>query len=347
MVTGTSTLDRRVETRPLPLDRVVKWLPRDDAFYLLAAVMTSASAEPLVVPREVLLQVERHLRDPGATRGCGILHGAMCACPRTRIRYLLIEGAVRAVTAITEHEPPMATVERLRALVREVERRGKRVVGWYRGGAAIVPRLSPRDVAVHRELFPDAWRVALLRDMAAPGQAGAFVRVEPVDGRAYLVPFQEVLPRAGWRDREAGRTAVVWRNYRPEREVEPLTEVTAAVPAPAPEALAPQPAVRAAVSVAATSVAATSVAADSIAEAASVRTGLEHDLEHDDADPRERESVFEPEAQAPPEPLGIIWVPPRVPEDNAAAGKSWRVWLWFAAAIGGMAALVFIWRLAA
>ena len=229
MFTRTDTLERRVETRPFPLDRVVKWLPRDDAFYLLAAVMTSASAEPVVVTREALLEVERHLREPDGARGCGLLLGARCVCPKTRIQYVLIEDAVRAVTAITEQESVAATVARLRTLVAEVERRGTRVVGWFRGGAVLALRVSSRDMAVHRELFPESWRVALLRDGVGSGRAGAFVRVEPVEERAYHLPFHEVLPRARKRDREAGRTAVAWRNYRAEGEAEvvPLAEVTA------------------------------------------------------------------------------------------------------------------------
>jgi hypothetical protein len=139
MLMGRGTLDRRVETRRLPLDRMVGWLPRDDAFYLLAAVMPSARAEPVVVTRDALLQVERHLREPGGVRGCGLLHGAICVCPRTGISYLCIDGAVRAVMAVTDDEPhAAAVVVLLRALGDAVVGSQRRMWLWAAAAATTI-----------------------------------------------------------------------------------------------------------------------------------------------------------------------------------------------------------------
>jgi hypothetical protein len=97
------------------------------------------------------------------------------------------------------------------------------VVGWYRGGATIVPRISVRDAALHLALFPHPWQIALLRERGTSRSAGAVVRVEPAEGRPYSVPFYELLP-AGKNRPGARRTAITWSNYRSEADLPPLPE---------------------------------------------------------------------------------------------------------------------------
>ncbi|HEY7876644.1 MAG TPA: hypothetical protein VIC55_00385, partial [Gemmatimonadaceae bacterium] len=84
------------ELRPLLIDRATRWVPvRGDAAALSAAPGTIVAVEALVVHREVLREVELHLRGARA-RALGVLRGAIYRCPRMRLDYLLVEGVLRA-----------------------------------------------------------------------------------------------------------------------------------------------------------------------------------------------------------------------------------------------------------
>lgn len=219
------SLLRQPAQRPIPVERAVRWLPLDDAFYMLATVLVAAKAQPLFVSREVLVSVEAHLRSGAEDDALGVLYGANYFCSKTRIAYLLVEGAERAPTPSREHNRDAEMAAELRTLAHRVEASGKLVIGWYRGGADITPRIGLREIGLHLAVCSEPWQVALLRAGTAPDapRRGAFARVEPTERRVYPIPFVELLPRPS-RNPTSRSSAVTWNNYRSEASVSVLPE---------------------------------------------------------------------------------------------------------------------------
>lgn len=213
--------DKAIKRRALPLDQMVRWLPLDDAYYLLAEVMTSTRALPLVVMQETLLQVEMHASSEVYGSTCGVLCGAPYRDPKSEAAYLLVEGIERATRVERLGDPEASLAVDLSRAVDAAEHAGRMVLGWYRFDVALSPRIPLADVGVHRSLFPEPWQVALLRDGADGEGSGAFVRVEPTEGRAFPIPFFELVPHRRGRG-AAKHTSVQWRNYSAESEVVPL-----------------------------------------------------------------------------------------------------------------------------
>ncbi|HEU6450634.1 MAG TPA: hypothetical protein VFT57_04385 [Gemmatimonadaceae bacterium] len=224
--------DRVLKRRALPLDQTVRWLPLHDAYYLLAEVMTSARALPLVVMQEVLLQVEMHASSEVYGSTCGVLCGAHYRDPGSGAGYILVEGIERATRVYRDADPEASLAVDISRAIDAAERAGRTVVGWYRFDVALFPRLPVADAGMHRALFPEPWQVALLRDGADGEGSGVFMRVEPTEGRAFPIPFFELIPKKRARGRGPKRTSVQWRNYNAESEVVPLPMEAYRSPAP-------------------------------------------------------------------------------------------------------------------
>jgi hypothetical protein len=208
-----------MKRRALPLDQTVRWLPLDDAYYLLAEVMTSARALPLVVMQEALLEVEMHASSEVYGSTCGVLCGAHYRDPSSRAEYILVEGIERATRVYRHADPDASLAVDLSRAIDAAERAGRMVIGWYRFDVALFPRIPVADAGIHRALFPEPWQVALLRDGADGEGSGIFMRVEPTEGRAFPIPFFELIPKKRARGRQPKRTSVQWRNYNAESEV--------------------------------------------------------------------------------------------------------------------------------
>ena len=228
--------------RALPLDRAVRWLPLDDAYYLLAEVMTSTRAVPLVVMQEALLRMEAHASSEVYGSTCGVLCGAQYRDPKSGATYLLVEGIERAVRLDLGGDPDASLAADLSKAIASAERTGRTVVGWYRFDVALSHKIPATDAGIHRSLFPEPWQVALLRDGADGEGTGAFIRVEPTEGRAFPIPFFELIPRRRSRARGSKRTSIEWSNYTAESPVVPLPvdafrDVSPPRPKPAPSKL--------------------------------------------------------------------------------------------------------------
>lgn len=213
---------KTAKRRALPLDQTVKWLPLHDAYYLLAEVMTSTHALPLVVMQEALLQVEAHASSEVYGSTCGVLCGAPYRDPTSGVSYLLVEGIERGVRVNRGGDPAASLAADLSIAIASAERAGRTVVGWYCFDVALSRKIPATYAGIHRSLFPGPLEVALLRDGSDGEGSGVFIRVEPTEGRAFPIPFMELLPRRrAWRHGPR-RTSIEWSNYSSESVVVPL-----------------------------------------------------------------------------------------------------------------------------
>ncbi|MGH7623997.1 MAG: hypothetical protein ACREOJ_01605 [Gemmatimonadaceae bacterium] len=213
--------DQRVKSRPIAAARAIPWVPQNDGYYLLAAVMSSSRAAPLVVMQEVLLEVEAHLRTVPGGNVCGLLYGSHYTDPRSSARYLLVEEAARAPRIDTAADPDAAALAMWSDMLGRSEQAGRQVLGWYRGGATINSPIALPAAGAMQVVFPQRWQVGLLRQGVLGEHSGAFVRIEPTEARVYSIPFMELAPPEGF-DGHTLRTSVTWTNYHTKLPVTPL-----------------------------------------------------------------------------------------------------------------------------
>jgi hypothetical protein len=208
-----------VEIRHLPSERLVKWLPLDDGYYLLASVMTSTRAAPVFVTQKALLQVEAHQVRAVGEHACGILCGAGCVDPATGMEFVLIEDTAPAVRTATINNADAALAADLSRVIAQLERSGRRIMGWYRCDVPLGQLISIQNVGLHRSLFGQPWQVSLFRDGIMGQGRGALVRVEPNEGRAFSIPFVEISAHRRVHGHAPLLTSISWLNYRAESEV--------------------------------------------------------------------------------------------------------------------------------
>jgi len=208
-----------VEIRHLPSERLVKWLPLDDGYYLLASVMTSTRAAPVFVTQKALLQVEAHQVRAVGAHACGILCGAGCVDPATGMEFVLIEDTAPAVRTATINDADAALAADLSRVIAQLERSGRRIMGWYRCDVPLGQLISIQNVGLHRSLFGQPWQVSLFRDGVMGQGRGALIRVEPNEGRAFSIPFVEISAHRRLHSHAPLLTSINWLNYRAESEV--------------------------------------------------------------------------------------------------------------------------------
>jgi len=200
-------------------------VPQHDGYYLLAAVMSSSRAAPLVVMQEALREVEAHLRTVPGGNVCGLLYGSHYIDPRSSAKYLLVEEAVRAPRIDAAADPDAAALAMWSDLVARAETAGRQVLGWYRGGASIDSPIALPAAGAMQVVFPERWQVGLLRQGVLGEHRGAFVRIEPTETRVYSIPFMELAPPEAF-DGHTLLTSVTWTNYHTKLPVTPLSPDT-------------------------------------------------------------------------------------------------------------------------
>lgn len=225
---GTSSEQMNSSHRRIrALERGVEWLPRHDSHYILAGMMVSArAAPPICILQHTFRDLDEHLRS-AQDFAFGLLAGSLCTCKQSGRHYTLVDGFVPCqLPAGTGGDDPYGLIAlALRQQIVMLERTGKLALGFYLCDTTVVPHVALEDVGLFRSVFTQPWNLMLIRDQGDDGDLGAFIRVEPVDERAFAAPFTELISeRAGRRSRgEVPPSVVRWVNYQP---TEPVTAAT-------------------------------------------------------------------------------------------------------------------------
>jgi hypothetical protein len=232
---------------PLPTARAILWKPLPDSYHLLASMMrTPAQQAQLFVTQRSFLQVERHLRSAPELDLGGFLAGQLCQCPRTHVRYAVVNTVVPFAEVSGDPIGSRVTRESFDAVRKRLDAHGLSVIGWYRNGAGLGLQLLPDDIETHLTYFDQPWQTTMLVVPDSKKPKGAFFTYDPRVGRSYCIPFYELFdPHAAETNRTA-RTCVTWTTYVPASPVEPLaaadTEIVEATVTPMPSAPAdPEP----------------------------------------------------------------------------------------------------------
>lgn len=204
--------------------RAIAWAPKHDSYYVLAGILRdAASIPPLHLTQSAVLELEAQLENDPSPVPFGLLAGALCVSPQTKLNYLVVDEIAASRSQLTAANPTGQLADELRLLASSAVQHGKLVLGWYIGEVGDELQLDLELASVHRAVFTDAWQVALLRAARIGGTGGALVRLEAVTNRSYQIPFFELLPDSPRSSKsELPRTAIRWPNYAAAEPVLPL-----------------------------------------------------------------------------------------------------------------------------
>lgn len=231
---------------PLPTARAILWKPLPDSYHLLASMMrTTEQQASLFITQRAFLQVERHLRSAPDLELGGYLAGQLFECPRTKVRYSVINTVVPFADVSSDALGARVTRESFDAVRTRLDRHQLSLIGWYRNGTGLGLQLLPDDVETHLTYFDQPWQTTMLvmPDPAKP--KGAFLTYDPRVSRSYCIPFYELFDAPGMDASRLDRTCVSWTTYVAAAPVVPLAvaekEVVETIvtplrkPAPEPE----------------------------------------------------------------------------------------------------------------
>lgn len=208
---------------PLPTARAILWKPLPDSYHLLASMMRATEQQAfLFVTQRAFLQVERHLRSAPELELGGFLAGQLFECPRTRVRYAVINTVVPFADVSDDALGSRVTRESFDTVRKRLDRHQLSLIGWYRNGAGLGLQLLPDDVETHLTYFDKPWQTTML---VAPDPAkpkGAFFTYDPRVSRSYCIPFYELFDSTAAEANRLDRTCVSWTTYVASAPVAPL-----------------------------------------------------------------------------------------------------------------------------
>ena len=232
-LTGREHLRRE----PLPTARAILWKPLPDSYHLLASMMrTPAQQAQLFVTQRSFLQVDRHLRAAPELELGGFLAGQLFECPRTHVRYSVVNTVVPFADVSGQPIGSRVTQESFEAVRKRLDAHRLSIIGWYRNGAGLGLQLLPDDVETHLTYFDQPWQTTMLVVPDPTKPKGAFFTYDPRVGRSYCIPFYELFDAHAAETNRLARTCVSWTTYVPASRVEPMapadTEIVETTVAP-------------------------------------------------------------------------------------------------------------------
>jgi hypothetical protein len=235
---------------PSPSARAILWKPLPDSYHLLASMMRAAEQQAcLFVTQRAFLQVDRHLRSAPELELGGFLAGQLYECPRTHVRYCVVNTVVPFVDVTGEPIGARVTHMAFKAVRKRLDAHRLSLIGWYRNGTGLGLQLLPDDIETHLTYFDQPWQTTMLVVPDPAKSKGAFFTYDPRVGRSYCIPFYELFDTHAAEANRLDRTCVSWTTYVPATPVAPLAvadkevvETTVApTKSPAPEADPPEP----------------------------------------------------------------------------------------------------------
>lgn len=208
---------------PLPTARAILWKPLPDSYHLLASMMrTTEQQASLFVTQRAFLQVERHLRSAPDLELGGFLAGQIFDCPRTHVRYSVINTVIPFADVSSNALLTRVTQESFDAVRKRLDAHRLSLIGWYRNGTGLGLQLLPDDVETHLTYFDQPWQTTMLVMPDAAKPKGAFFTYDPRVSRSYCIPFYELFDSPGLDSSRLDRTCVGWTTYVAAEPVAPL-----------------------------------------------------------------------------------------------------------------------------
>jgi hypothetical protein len=208
---------------PSPSARAILWKPLPDSYHLLASMMRAAEQQAcLFVTQRAFLQVERHLRSAPEFELGGFLAGQLYECPRTHVRYSVVNTVVPFADVTGDPIGARVTHMAFKAVRKRLDAHRLTLIGWYRNGTGLGLQLLPDDVETHLTYFDQPWQTTMIVVPDPAKSKGAFFTYDPRVGRSYCIPFYELFDTHAAEANRLDRTCVSWTTYVPATPVAPL-----------------------------------------------------------------------------------------------------------------------------
>jgi hypothetical protein len=210
---------------PLPSGRAILWKPLPDSYHLLASMMRAPEQQAsLFITQRAFLQVERHLRSGPDLELGGFLAGQLYECPRTQVRYAVVNTVVPFADVSEDPIGSRVTQEGFDTVQKRLVRHQLSMIGWYRNGNGLGLQLLPDDIETHTTYFEEPWQTTMIVVQTATKSAGAFFTYDSCVGRSYCIPFYELFDTRAAEAKRLDRTCVSWATYVAAAPVQPLAE---------------------------------------------------------------------------------------------------------------------------
>ena len=208
----------------LPVDRSVLWTPSRDP----GDPGGPAASGPyeLFLTRSVVRDIDVHSSTDGRDSHFGFLLGHLYRCPDTGVHYAVADLAVPSAELISEDAPDPFLLTAWADSQAAFREHGGVLIGWYHSHYLLGLILSEGDREMNERYFGEPWQCCVLtvpdpaRPMGAvfrPAAAQAGAEAEPAPFRE-LVSVEDI-PASG-----PLASALKWKNYMPDREVQPVPD---------------------------------------------------------------------------------------------------------------------------
>ena len=217
----------------LPVDRSVLWAPIRDPGD--PAGPAESGPYELFFARSALRQINRHSEADGRESRFGFLLGNLYRCPESGVHYAVIDRVMAKDESLSEDAPDPFLLRAWADSQEEFREHGGALIGWYHTHYLLGVMLSEGDREMNDRYFGQPWQcsVLIVPDPARP--MGAVFRPSATQGstEGELASFRELLAVEDIPASGPIPSAVRWRNYTADREVQP--QAPDAVEAAGPE----------------------------------------------------------------------------------------------------------------
>jgi proteasome lid subunit RPN8/RPN11 len=208
----------------LPVDRSVLWTPNRDPGDPGGPAVSGPYE--LFIVRSAFRQIDVHARADGRESRFGFLLGNLYRCPESGVHYSVVDRVVPTDEPISEDAPDPYLLRAWADSQDVFREHGGVLIGWYHTHYLLGLMLSEGDREMNERYFGQPWQccVLVVPDSARP--MGAVFRSAGEQGVAEneLSPFRELLAVEDIPSSGPIPTAVRWKNYAADRDVEAEAE---------------------------------------------------------------------------------------------------------------------------
>jgi proteasome lid subunit RPN8/RPN11 len=197
----------------------------------------------LFLARSALRDLGAHAQAGARESRFGFLLGHLYRCPESGVHYSVVDRVIPTDEPMSEDAPDPYLLRAWADSQETFREHGGVLVGWYHTHYLLGLMLSEGDREMNERYFGQPWQCCFLvvPDATRPMAAVFRPSRDQVDAEGELAPFRELLALEDLPSSGPIPSAVRWKNYVPDRDVEPEPSGVHAPAAETPPIVAAKP----------------------------------------------------------------------------------------------------------